>query len=369
VLRLHPRKTDPADEALQQSEERLRRVVESALDAVVTIDLEGRVTDWNARAEAMFGWSRSEILEETLLGTIIPPEHRAAHARGLERFRATGDGPALNRRIQLTALRRSGEVFPVELTITPLAWGGQTLAFCAFVRDITEQKRIEEELARSNAELEQFAYVASHDLQEPLRMVSSYLQLLARRGGDQIDSTCHQYLSFALDGSRRMQTMIEDLLAYSRAGGRAPYQMVDSSDALDAALANLGAALEQSGGTISRGSLPTLRADRTRLVELFQNLVGNAIKFRSADPPRVHVSAERRGEEWLFRITDNGIGIDPRYRERIFGLFQRLHTREEYQGSGMGLAICKRIVEHHGGTIWVESNPGAGSTFLFTLRA
>ncbi|MGH7828110.1 MAG: sensor histidine kinase, partial [Candidatus Binatia bacterium] len=226
------------------------------------------------------------------------------------------------------------------------------------------------ELARSNTELEQFAYVASHDLQEPLRMVSSYTQLLARRYKGKLGSDADEFIAYAVDGATRMQRLIQDLLAYSRVGTNGgEFEPTNCEDLLGRVLGDLKVAIEESGAVVTHDPLPTARADGGQIGQLLQNLIGNAIKFRNQEPPLVHVSSKRNGKEWVFSIRDNGIGIDSQYAERIFVIFQRLHRRGEYPGTGIGLAVCKKIVERHGGHIWVESNSEKGATFYFTIPA
>jgi light-regulated signal transduction histidine kinase (bacteriophytochrome) len=225
-----------------------------------------------------------------------------------------------------------------------------------------------QELERSNSDLEQFAYVASHDLQEPLRKVASFCELLQRRYGGQLDERADQYIGFAVDGAKRMQILINDLLAFSRVGRRAGEQVtVEGSVLLDRATANLASAIEESGAQVSSDPLPVVRGEVSLLAAVFQNLIGNAIKFRGEGVPRIHVGVQRTDELWTFSVTDDGIGIDAEYADRIFVIFQRLHPKDAYPGTGIGLAMCRRIVEYHGGTVWLDTGADAGTRFCFTL--
>jgi len=249
------------------------------------------------------------------------------------------------------------------------------------IEDITERKRVENELKQaeelkqaiealelSNRDLEQFAYVASHDLQEPLRMVSSFTQLLAKRYRGRMDKDADEFIDYIVAGAKRMQALINDLLTYSRVDTRGEsFGPIDGEVAFNQAIANLRTAIEEGEAVITHDPLPPLIADNSQIVQLFQNLLGNAIKFHGKEPPRVHVSARQENNEWVFSFRDNGIGITPEYFDRVFVIFQRLHSREEYPGTGTGLAICKRIVERHGGRIWVESELNKGSTFYFAI--
>jgi light-regulated signal transduction histidine kinase (bacteriophytochrome) len=274
-------------------------------------------------------------------------------------------------------LHRDGREFPVELTISTMRVEDNVI-FSAFIHDISDRVRAKEELERtadelrrSNAELEQFAYIASHDLQEPLRMVASYTQLLERRYAAQLDQTAREFIAYAVDGARRMQQFITGLLRYSRVGTEPRVlEEVNLRDVFEAAIANLRMMIEETGAAVEAHDLPLVRGDPRQLTQLFQNLIGNALKFRKPDqPPRVEVRAEPDGDFWRLSVRDNGIGLDPKFAGRVFVIFQRLHTRDEYEGTGLGLAICKKIVERHGGRIWVESKEGEGATFFFTLPA
>jgi light-regulated signal transduction histidine kinase (bacteriophytochrome) len=266
--------------------------------------------------------------------------------------------------------------------LSPLG-SAEGILVTAAIRDISVRKKTEEalkhqealkrraaELTRSNDDLQQFAYIAAHDLQEPLRMVASYTQLLAKRYKGRLDSDADEFIAYAVDGAHRMQLLIGDLLAYCRVGttGKIPHQIC-SGTALEKALLNLKGTIQESGGVVTHDPLPMVMADGAQLIQLFQNVIGNAIKYRSAESPRVHVSAEKNdaNHEWKFSIRDNGLGIDPQFFEKIFVMFQRLHGREEFSGTGIGLALCKKIAERHGGRMWVESGAGRGSTFYLAL--
>jgi len=293
----------------------------------------------------------------------------------MERFLATGKSRILGRTMEVMGLHRDGHEVPIEYSISD--WRtDEGLFFTGIVRDITARKRSEEalnqnieELARSNAELALFSYVASHDLREPLRTVASNVQLLQRGLGDRITPAARKSAQFALDGVHRMQALIDDLLAYSRVGTEArEFQRVDTNVVLDDVLAGLKATIESSDGVVVRGEMPTVWADRMQLAQVLQNLLSNALKFHVERPPRVHISAARNGDAWVFSVRDEGIGFDPQLAEQVFTLFQRF-SPEDFPGTGIGLAICRKIVERHGGRIWAESVPGQGSAFHFTLPA
>src|SRR5271163_3046689 len=363
-----------AETHLSQMEGRYRGLLEAAPDAMVVVNQGGEIVLLNVQAEKQFGYRRDELLGQKVKN-IIPEgfaERLVADAlRSMEDALAQQIGTG----IELIARRKDGSEFPIELMLSPLE-STEGILVTAAVRDITTRKKAEanllqkvEELNRSNEELGQFAYIASHDLQEPLRMVASYTQLLARRYKGKLDSDADEFIAFAVDGASRMQRLIQDLLAYSRVGTKAKDLLDTPSEAaLQQALINLRGALEESGAHVTHDPLPVVLADEMQLVQLFQNLLGNAIKYRRDVAPAIHVGVVPcDGKKSLFSVRDNGLGIDPKYFEKIFGMFQRLHKREEFAGTGIGLAICKKIVERHGGSISVDSQPGQGSTFSFAL--
>ncbi len=363
-----------AEKYLAQMEGRYRGLLEAAPDAMVVVNQDGDIVLLNLQAEKQFGYRRDELLGQKV--TNIIPEGFAERLIA-DRLRSAEDALAqqIGTGIELTGLRKNGSEFPIELMLSPLESADGTLVTAA-IRDISVRKQAEQELARnveelsrSNEELGQFAYIASHDLQEPLRMVASYTQLLSRRYTGKLDKDADEFIAFAVDGANRMQHLIQDLLTYSRVGTKVnDLRDISSEDALQRALVNLQSAIADSGALVTHDVLPTVQADETQLVQLFQNLVGNAIKYQSPGIPLVHISTDKNGGgKWIFSVQDNGIGIDPKYFERIFGMFQRLHKRDEFDGTGIGLAICKKIVERHGGNISVESKPGKGSTFRFTI--
>ncbi len=367
-----------AEAARRASEERFRALAESASDAIVTASEDGIIVYCNETVTRIFGYRVEELVGRPLV-TLMPERYRERHREGFERFLRTREPQIMGTPIELVGKRKDGAEIPIELS---LGWweSDQGLFFTGVVRDITERKRVEEalnekmeELARSNAELALFTYIASHDLREPLRTVASNVQLIARRLGEEIeDANLKKSIDFARGGVRRMQDLIDDLLVYSRVGTEGkPFERIDGDAVVDEAVANLKATFDEAGVRLVReGDLPRIHGDRSQLVQLLQNLLSNAIKYRRQDvEPEIRVRAERVGEEWEFAVEDNGIGIPAEFSDHVFTIFQRLHKEQDIPGTGIGLAVCRKIVERHGGRIWVESEPGEGSTFKFTLPA
>ena len=368
-----------AEEALRGSEERLRMAVEAAEMGTWFWNIEQDEISWSEKFRTLFGLTSNAKLTYKAILQVIHPDDRQRLDQSVKKTLDLGVPYDIEYRV----------VWPDSSVHWIAAKGrahrspeGVAVHMQGIVMDVTERKEAHEalkhrealerrsaELKRSNDELQQFAYVAAHDLQEPLRMVASYTQLLAQNYKGRLDSDADEFIAYAVDGARRMQRLIGDLLAYCRLGTTETRLRETSSEAaLEQALLNLQGAIQESGGVVTHDPLPTVVADGAQLVQVFQNIVGNAIKYRSAELPRVHVSAKKNGgEEWIFSMRDNGLGIDPRYFEKIFVMFQRLHGREEFSGTGIGLTLCKKIAERHGGRMWVESEPGKGSTFYLAL--
>ncbi len=368
-----------AEEALRGSEERLRMAVEAAEMGTWFWNIQQDEISWSEKFRTLFGLTSDATLTYKAILQVIHPDDRQRIDQSVKNtlelgvpydmeYRVVWPDSSVHWIAAKGRAHRSPEGVPVEM---------QGIAM-----DVTERKSAQEalkhrealerrsvELKRTNDELQQFAYVAAHDLQEPLRMVASYTQLLAKRYKGRLDSDADEFIAYAVDGAHRMQVLIGDLLAYCRVATKGNELRETSSEAaLEQALLNLQGVIQESSGVVTHDSLPTVVADGAQLVQLFQNVVSNAIKYRSVELPRVHVSAKNNGgNEWIFSMRDNGRGIDPQYFERIFVMFQRLHGREEFSGTGIGLAVCKKIAERHGGRMWVESEPGKGSTFYFAL--
>lgn len=350
----------------EAAQEELAAIVAYSEDAIVSKTLDGVITSWNRGAQRLFGFSAEEAIGCS--GAMLVPERlvdedrriaeqlrRSERLDPFETVRRCKDGTEVDVSMRLSLIRNAK---------------GEIVGESNIARDITDLKRRDAELRRSNAELEQFAHVASHDLQEPLRMVANYTELLAERYRGQLDERAERYIHYASDGARRMQRLVTDLLSYSRVGtqGR-PLVPVSSASVLDGVIQSLSALVQEAGATIESSVLPVVLADEVQLRQLFQNIIGNAIKFRASSPLRISIDAVADGRSWIFSVADTGIGLEMGYADRIFQMFQRLHELGKYEGSGIGLAIAKRIVERHGGRIWVDSKVSVGTTFFFTLRA
>ncbi|MBF0096804.1 MAG: PAS domain S-box protein [Magnetococcales bacterium] len=383
LLREHRQRLEESQEKLQRSERRYRLLLESANDAILVADAQtGIIVEANAMAEALLQRPVQQLvgMHQTKLHPVEETEH---YSRLFYEHAQSDLGTVQGVEIE----RPDGSRVPVEIRAAVTDLGDRKLILGIF-RDVTIRKKAENELRninmelerrvalrtreleRSNRDLQQFAYVASHDLQEPLRLVGGFVQLLEKRYSGQLDEKATQYISYAVDGVQHMGALINSLLSYARVESQGTSQvLVSCTNALEHALRYVTHLAKEHNATITHDPLPTVLADEAQLVQVFQNLLHNAIKFRSEMAPVIHISSCLQEGEWLFSVQDNGIGIDPQYAERVFAIFQRLHARSRYEGTGIGLALCKRIIERHEGRIWVESIPGQGSKFLFTLPA
>ena len=363
-----------AQKLAAEVQQRLSAIVESSDDAIISKDMNGIIRSWNRGAERIFGYTPEEIIGRHI-STLAVPERIDEIPDILARL---AQGERVDH-YQTKRQTKDGRVLTISLTVSPIRDAEGTIVGASKVaRDITERQTHERALEQANAvllqanaDLQQFAYSASHDLQEPLRMVSTFSELLKREFGSKLGPAGDEYIGYTRQGALRMEQLLKDLRAYTLASTSEPVPVedVDAVAVFDKSLQNLAAAINDSGASITRSGLPHVRLHEFQLEQLFQNLIGNAIRYRSEASPRIHVAAQRQGSNWCFSVQDNGIGIEPEYKEQIFGLFKRLHSVAAYPGTGMGLAICKRIVERAGGRIWVESEPDRGSTFFFTLRA
>ena len=336
--------------------------------AMFTLDRQGNILTWNAGVECLLGYAEQEWVGQHA-SIIFVPEETCREVCEAEMRKAEEGGSATDIRWQR---RKDGsQLFANGFMNAVRDDAGTLIGFTKILSDETARKQLQDSLTESNAALEQFAYVASHDLQEPLRTMGVYAQLLAKKYKGKLDSDADMFIDNIVIGSSRMNALVNDLLAYARTTTEIerPSSIALDED-LEAALTQLAQAIEESGATVTHDPLPTMQLDRGQMVRLFQNLVGNALKYRNpGEPPRIHVGAEQAGEEWVISVQDNGIGFDSKYASSIFAPFKRLHTAVEYPGTGVGLAICRRIVEGHGGRIWAESALGEGATFRFTLPA
>ena len=352
----------------------LEAVIATVVDGVIIIDEAGVVQKFNPACVKMFGYGPEEVIGANVK-MLMPEGFAREHDQYLRNYRETGEAKIIGIGREVVGRRKDGSEFPMDLSVGAMATGSGR-GYVGILRDISERKQAERELQdyterlkRSNEELEQFAYVASHDLQEPLRMISSYCDLLKRRYYRQLDADANDFIDYAIDGAKRMRALIDDLLTYSRVGREEIRTAeVDTNEVVDAAVASLSRAAGDAQAEIVWDGLPTVSGHRGQLGQLFQNLIGNALKFRSDEVPRIRIQSGPQNGFWRFSVSDNGIGIDPQFADRVFRMFQRLHGKGRYPGGGIGLAVCKKIVERHGGTIWVKRGQSRGTTIEFTLR-
>jgi PAS domain S-box-containing protein len=377
------------EQRLVESEWKFRTVSESANDWEYWLSENRQIVYMSPSSEKITGYGPQEFMNNPdLLTNIIHPEDRPLFLNHIKSLQdASHEG------MELKIVSKSGQIRWLAHICSPLYMQHKFLGRRISNRDITDRKNAEEELrkyrehleelveqrtaelkkmadelTRSNKDLKEFAYVVSHDLKEPLQVIKGFLMLFEKRYKDKLDEKANEIIRFTVDGAKRMQELIKDLLEYSQVGNRGKeFKPTDCSLILNKAISNLKVSIEESRAVVTHDTLPMVMADAIQLSSLFQNLIGNAIKFHGSEAPMVHISTERKGDEWLFSVRDNGIGIDPKFADRIFAVFQRMHSSDEYPGTGIGLAICKKIVEHHGGRIWVESEPGKGATFYFTI--
>ena len=319
----------------------------------------------------MYGYSEEEILSMSSFIDIVIESDKERLSKRLQKRLFEDNSPEIG---ETSIVRKDGNIINIAYSLKLIKTGDKTQVV-SIIRDITEKNKDAEllkinteRLEQSNKDLEQFAYVASHDLREPLRTISSYVQLLESRYKNKLDEDANEFIKYTVDGVQRMDKLINDLLTYSRVSKQQETELVDCSEILKIVLNNINDIVQENKVKIVVDKLPQLKSNSLQMTQLFQNLISNAIKFHSHNEPQIHISVKEQKNEWLFSIKDNGIGIDKKYEEKIFVIFQRLHTRNQYEGTGIGLAICKKIIDQHEGKIWFESQPEQGTTFYFTIK-
>ncbi len=370
-----------------ESDAKYRGLLEAAPDAMVVVNQGGEIVLVNVQTERQFGYRRDELLGQKVKN-IIPEGFAERLIADATRSVAEALAQQIGMGIELSGRRKDGSEFPIEIMLSPLE-SAEGILVTAAIRNISARKKSEEDnavlerhvqqrtkqlavanqvLEQSNVELKQFAYIASHDLQSPLRSISGFVQLLKLEYEGKLDEQAQDWIRRTVEAVGQMQTLIRDVLSYSRVEAHSPtLTQIPFLDIVNGALALLESSIHDSGGQVTWGPLPDVMGDRSQLVQLLQNLIGNGLTYRSSEPPHIHLSAQRGEKEWIFSVRDNGIGIDPKYYEQIFEIFKRLHDQKDYPGTGIGLAVCRRVANRHGGRIWVESEPGHGSTFHFTI--
>lgn len=354
-------------EELENFAERFHKLVNGAPVGMLAIDVDGKIIIVNEMSAKIFGYQPEELIGEHI-EQLIPLKHRTKHIQHRKNFFCDPKIRPMGEDLDLFGLKKDGTEIPVEIALSPIQHKEKTIIAASIV-DITQRRIAEDEIKRSNEELEQFAYVASHDLQEPIRKIVGFTQLFSSQFNGEFEGKKREYMDYIVDGSKRMQSLIQDLLQYSRAGtAELSYEELNFKDIVEEALTNLELLVKETNAKITYQDLPTnLKAHRNFMVRLFQNLIGNSLKYRSEESPQIDIFARENCNTWEFTIKDNGIGIDQKYAERIFIIFQRLHAKSEYSGTGIGLAVCRRMLERHKGKIWLEPHNGKGSIFKFTL--
>lgn len=354
--------------------EQLTAILDSVPAGVILVDAQGVIRLANAQMERLFGWTRDELVGQPV-ELLVPRRSRAAHPAQRASYAANPRARPMGEGRDLFGLRKDGSEFPVEVGLNSIASEKGVFVVSAIV-DISEREQTKalrqavDALERSNIDLQRFAYAASHDLQTPMRAIAGFVGLLGAQYAEQLDDQGRDWIRRTLEATQHMQELVHDLLEYSRVDARPQrFERVPLDVVFDHALSLLQIPIAEAQAVVTRGALPIVLGDRAQLVQLVLELIGNGLKYRGSEPPHIHVDAERDGHEWRISVRDNGIGIEPRHHERIFEMFQRLHDQRTYPGTGIGLAVCRRVVLRHGGRIWVESTPGEGATFLFTLPA